>query len=65
MKNIDFCRNLIASIVSEARRRKGGVGDGLFLMPGFNIPNGKSKKYRIVGINGGTLHGSVYSPRWR
>ncbi len=40
VNHIEFCRNLIASIVSDARRRKGGVGDGVFLMPGFNIPNG-------------------------
>jgi len=33
-------RNLIASMVSDARRRKGGVGDGEFLLPGFNIPKG-------------------------
>ena len=43
VKNIEFCRNLIASIVSDARRRKGGVGDGEFLMPGFNMPNGESE----------------------
>lgn len=40
VNHIEFCRNMIASIVSDARRRKGGVGDGAFLMPGFNIPNG-------------------------
>jgi len=40
VKNIEFSRNLIASIVSEARRRKGGVGDGEFLLPGLNIPKG-------------------------
>ena len=41
VKNIDFVRNLIASMVSDARRRKGGVGDGEFFMPGFNIPKGE------------------------
>jgi hypothetical protein len=41
VKHIDFIRNLINSMVSDARRRKGGVGDGEFLMPGFNIPKGK------------------------
>jgi hypothetical protein len=41
VKHIEFIRNLIASTVSDARRRKGGVGDGVFLMPGFNIPKGK------------------------
>eukprot|EP00562_Extubocellulus_spinifer_P003852 CAMPEP_0178537748 /NCGR_PEP_ID=MMETSP0696-20121128/36753_1 /TAXON_ID=265572 /ORGANISM="Extubocellulus spinifer, Strain CCMP396" /LENGTH=3016 /DNA_ID=CAMNT_0020169993 /DNA_START=19 /DNA_END=9069 /DNA_ORIENTATION=- len=40
VKHIDFIRNLIASMVSDARRRKGGVGDGEFLMPGFNIQKG-------------------------
>jgi hypothetical protein len=40
VNHIEFCRNMIASTVSDARRRKGGVGDGAFLMPGFNIPNG-------------------------
>lgn len=39
--HIEFIRNLIASIVSDARRRKGGVGDGEFLLPGFNMPKGK------------------------
>jgi len=29
-----------AELVKEARRRKGGVGDGEFLLPGFNIPKG-------------------------
>lgn len=42
VKHIDFIRNLIASMVSDARRRKGGVGDGEFLMPGFNIPKGEN-----------------------
>lgn len=41
VKHVEFMRNLIASMVSEARRRKGGVGDGEFLLPGFNIPKGK------------------------
>lgn len=38
--DIEYMRNLIASMVSDARRRKGGVGDGEFLLPGFNIPKG-------------------------
>lgn len=38
--HIEFMRNVIASLVSDARRRKGGVGDGQFLLPGFNIPKG-------------------------
>jgi hypothetical protein len=41
VNHVEFMRNLIASIVSEARRRKGGVGDGEFLLPGFNMPKGK------------------------
>lgn len=41
VKHVEFMRNLIASMVSDARRRKGGVGDGEFLLPGFNIPKGK------------------------
>ena len=43
VKHIEFMRNLINSMVSEARRRKGGVGDGEFLLPGFNIPKGKCR----------------------
>lgn len=39
--HIEFIRNLIASMVSDSRRRKGGVGDGEFLLPGFNMPKGK------------------------
>jgi hypothetical protein len=41
VKHIEFMRNLLASMVSDARRRKGGVGDGEFLLPGFNIPKGR------------------------
>lgn len=41
VKHVEFMRNLLASMVSDARRRKGGVGDGEFLLPGFNIPKGK------------------------
>lgn len=40
VKHIEFIRNLINSMVSEARRRKGGVGDGEFFLPGFNMPKG-------------------------
>ena len=43
VKHIEFMRNLLSSMVSDARRRKGGVGDGEFLLPGFNIPKGKSE----------------------
>lgn len=41
VKHVEFMKNLIASMVSDARRRKGGVGDGEFLLPGFNIPKGR------------------------
>ena len=40
VKHVEFIRNLLASIVSDARRRKGGVGDGEFFLPGFNQPKG-------------------------
>ncbi|KAL7580198.1 hypothetical protein ACA910_012947 [Epithemia clementina (nom. ined.)] len=40
VKHVEFMRNLLASMVSDARRRKGGVGDGEFLLPGFNMPKG-------------------------
>jgi hypothetical protein len=42
VNHVEFIRNLLASLVSDARRRKGGVGDGEFLLPGFNIPKGES-----------------------
>jgi len=38
--HLQFIRNLIASMVSDARYRKGGVGDGNFFLPGFNMPKG-------------------------
>lgn len=41
VNHVEFMKNLIASLVSDARRRKGGVGDGEFLLPGFNIPKGE------------------------
>ena len=42
VNHVEFMRNQISSLVSDARRRKGGVGDGEFLLPGFNIPKGLS-----------------------
>ena len=39
--HIAFIRNMIASMVSDARYRKGGVGDGDFFLPGFNMPKGE------------------------
>ena len=41
VNHVEFLKNSLASLVSDARRRKGGVGDGEFLLPGFNIPKGK------------------------
>jgi len=38
--HLQFIRNLIASMVSDARYRKGGVGDRHFYLPGFCMPNG-------------------------
>ncbi|RHY34936.1 hypothetical protein DYB32_000549 [Aphanomyces invadans] len=39
-KHIDFIRNNLNSMVSDARHRKGGVGSGEFLLPGLTIPKG-------------------------
>lgn len=49
-KHIDFMLGLISSMVSDARRRKGGVGDGEFLLPGFNIPRGEYELVSTMGI---------------
>lgn len=38
--HLDFMRNVVASVVSNARRRKGGVGDAAFALPGLNVPGG-------------------------
>lgn len=43
VNHVEYMRNLIATLVSDARRRKGGVGDGEFFLPGFNMPKGKYK----------------------
>lgn len=59
VNHIEFIRNLIASMVSDARRRKGGVGDGEFLLPGFNMPKGKCSAF----INTIFYHLSQYSYR--
>ena len=48
VNHIEFIRNLISSMVSDARRRKGGVGDGEFLLPGFNMPKGTSKTIYLL-----------------
>ncbi|KDO30185.1 hypothetical protein SPRG_22144 [Saprolegnia parasitica CBS 223.65] len=40
-KHIDFIRNNLSSIVSDARHRKGGVGaTGLFILPALALPKG-------------------------
>jgi hypothetical protein len=45
VKHVAFMKNLIASMVSDARFRKGGVGGGgEFFLPGFNIPKGESRR---------------------
>lgn len=49
VKHVQFMKGLIASMVSDARRRKGGVGDGEFLLPGLNMTKGTYKNSsRIV-----------------
>ena len=50
VEHIEFIRYHIASVVSDARRRKGGVGDGEFFLPGFNMAKGKisRKLFRSV-----------------
>jgi hypothetical protein len=40
VKHVEFMKGLIASMVSDARRRKGGIGDGEFLLPGLNMAKG-------------------------
>jgi len=40
LSHLDFMRNVVASVVSDARRRKGGVGDAAFALPGLNVPGG-------------------------
>lgn len=65
VNHIEFIRNLIASMVSESRRRKGGVGDGEFLLPGFNMPKGEPKDNVFVIIftyqEMRTTHTHIYS----
>jgi hypothetical protein len=50
VNHVEFMRNLISSMVSDARRRKGGVGDGEFLLPGFNMPKGESPAVYLCEI---------------
>jgi hypothetical protein len=51
VKHVEFMRGLIASMVSDARRRKGGVGDGQFYLPGFNMPKGMCTIFRLCCLN--------------
>jgi hypothetical protein len=50
VKHLEFMRNLLGSMVSDARRRKGGVGDGEFLLPGFNMPKGKELDVNLKSV---------------
>jgi hypothetical protein len=40
LSHLDFMRNVVASVVSDARRRKGGIGDADFALPGLNVAGG-------------------------
>ena len=53
VNHVEYMRNLIATMVSDARRRKGGVGDGEFLLPGFNMPKGKFQRSKWWSTLGG------------
>ncbi|GMI31680.1 hypothetical protein TrCOL_g1939 [Triparma columacea] len=57
VRHVEFSHNLINSLVSEARRKKGGVGDGEFLMPGFCRKKGLDAlipMYHHAVLNAGT-----------
>lgn len=41
VEHLGYIKNVIGSMVSDARYRKGGVGDGDFFLPGLNIPKGE------------------------
>ncbi|RHZ01524.1 hypothetical protein DYB31_000087 [Aphanomyces astaci] len=54
-KHIDFIRNNLNSMVSDARHRKGGVGSGEFLLPGLTLPKGLEPflpAYQFALMNG-------------
>ncbi|KAF0720449.1 Aste57867_293 [Aphanomyces stellatus] len=54
-KHIDFIRNNLNSLVSDARHRKGGVGSGEFLLPALCIPKGLDPflpAYQFALMNG-------------
>ena len=50
VNHIEFIRNLLGVIVSDSRRRKGGVGDGEFLLPGFNMKKGERRNDKILAF---------------
>ena len=54
VKHVEFMKGLIASMVSDARRRKGGVGDGEFLLPGLNMTKG-TLKLRLIDDTPGLM----------
>ena len=41
VEHLGYIKNVIGSMVSDARYRKGGVGEGDFFLPGLNIPKGE------------------------
>ena len=54
--HLPFIRNLVASMVSDARYKKGGVGDGQFYLPGLNIPKGEHILFKMnIYVNMTTL----------
>lgn len=54
--HLPFIRNLVASMVSDARYKKGGVGDGQFYLPGLNIPKGEHVLFKMnIYVNMTTL----------
>ncbi|DBA03620.1 TPA: hypothetical protein N0F65_006799 [Lagenidium giganteum] len=53
--HLDFIRQSINSMVSDARHRKGGVGDGEYLLPGLCISKGLEPflpSYQFALMNG-------------
>ena len=57
LSHLDYMRNVVASVVSDARRRKGGVGDGEYFLPGLNIPGGLVTFISVY--NQALLHGTA------
>ena len=40
VEHIQFMRNALRTLISSARHRKGGVGEGEFLLPAFQLKGG-------------------------